>query len=179
MASPANAMRFVFASFPIALLAASLSCSIAPHPEGGFAPPPPALRGDWALAPEPSSIISDRPHPVIRLRITATNFFYRFSADSDTLAGVDGDTGDLGTFVTDKDGARWQEEPHYRIVVDTSTTPWQIDLSKRSKAGVVIERKGICVLHNDTLKFDIGRAGKSRPTTLDDSVEATRVKGGP
>jgi uncharacterized protein (TIGR03067 family) len=80
------------------------------------------------------------------------------------------------TFVTDGDGAKWMEAARFRIVVTTNTTPWQVNLSTKSKAGVLIQKKGICTLQNDTLKLSLGKPGKDRPTAFDDPTVATRVK---
>jgi hypothetical protein len=173
-------MRVVSAFLATAGLVIFVSTSTAQQPKGGFGPPPQTLQADWAVVPKPPPFPGAR-NVTVRIRITAASFINRILVEP----GIDGALDENGenpyTLVGDDGGTKWLESAHFSILVNTYTTPWQVDLSTKSKAGAVIQKKGICTLHNDSLKLSLGRWGQGRPTKFDApealvNIEATRVK---
>jgi len=148
---------------------------------------PESLEGDWFVPSKPSPYSSFTmqlpPLSATTLRIGANTYLQRIHKDASTIGAYE-ESGEAMRVVKDADGKEYLEGKPFSCMIRTNTLPWQIDLSRKSKDGSVIQKQGICSLKENTLILSIAGIGKPRPTSFDDPgiggaysvIEATRVK---
>jgi uncharacterized protein (TIGR03067 family) len=148
----------------------AVQVSSAAAEEKAAATVPQILQGDWLVPskPSPNSFPGMRmpDFAAITLRITAINYVARTHKDSSILGAWE-ESGEPVKLVKDADGKEYFEEQPFFLTIRTNTVPWQIDLWRKAGDGKRLEKKGICLLQENTLTLCLSTIGGPRPTSFD------------